>query len=106
METGSTLAPNGRYVAYESNEPGVSGESGAFQVYVREITASGQPGPGKWQISSGRGRMPRWRPDGRELFYFDPPTLMSVDGPSGRPDLRRGDAEAARESSCLEGGTT
>jgi hypothetical protein len=86
METGSTLAPNGRYIAYESNEPGVSSPSGAFNVYVREITASGRPGPGKWQISSRRGLRPRWRPDGRELFFFDPPNLMAVDvrvdGPS------------------------
>jgi eukaryotic-like serine/threonine-protein kinase len=79
MERESTLAPNGRYMAYQSNEAAVPSEKGIMNVFVREILASGEPGPGKWQVSQSRGILPRWRPDGRELFFFDPPALMAVD---------------------------
>jgi Tol biopolymer transport system component len=64
------LSPNGRWVSYFSNE------SGVFEVY-----AQGFPDPqnGKWQVSKGGGLHPRWRADGRELFYISPnQKLMSV----------------------------
>jgi Tol biopolymer transport system component len=79
-ETWSTLSPDARFMAYQSNE------SGGFDVYVREVLASGQPGPGKWQINPRRGFAPVWRPDGREIFYLERRRLMAVavrtDGPS------------------------
>ena len=57
-------------------------ESGQWQVYVVPF-----PGPGgKWQVSAPGGSFPRWRGDGRELFYLSPDgTMMSVavDGTSG-----------------------
>ena len=54
------FSPNGRWIAYTSRE------SGRDEVYVAPF-----PGPGgKWQISSTGGRMPRWRRDGRELFFI------------------------------------
>jgi Tol biopolymer transport system component len=79
MERESTFAPNGRYLAYQSNESTAPGDKGVMNVFVREVLESGMPGPGKWQVSQPRGIMSRWRPDGRELFYFDPPRLMAVD---------------------------
>ncbi len=43
----------------------MSDESGPFEIYVQPF-----PGPGgKWQISGGGGRPPRWSKDGRELVY-------------------------------------
>ena len=58
-----------RWVAYESNE------SGHTEVYVQSIPASGA----KYQISSGGGSSPRWRADGKELFYGTPDAkLMAV----------------------------
>ncbi len=64
-------------------------EAGKEQVYVQSLP--GQP-TGKWQVSNGGGSHPRWRADGRELFYLAlDRTLMSVevrDGPvfvSGTP---------------------
>ena len=76
-ETHSTFSPDGRYVAY------VSDESGRGEVYVQAFPATGA----KWPISSGGGDQPRWRPDGKELFFVGPNrTLMSVEvvaGPSG-----------------------
>jgi Tol biopolymer transport system component len=61
-ETGPAFSPDGRFVAYASNE------SGPAEVYVQTFPAGG----GKWQISNGGGTQPRWRGDGRELFYMSP----------------------------------
>jgi hypothetical protein len=56
------FSPNGRYVAYMSDE------SGRFEIYVTAF-----PGPGgRWQVSQNGGIEPRWRKDGRELFFFAP----------------------------------
>ena len=61
------VSPDGRWLAYVSNE------SGNNEVFVRGLTkdsATGAlvPGPGQF-VSSGGGMSPRWRKDGRELFY-------------------------------------
>jgi hypothetical protein len=54
------FSPDGRWVAYVSNE------SGQYEIYVRPF-----PGPGgQWQISDAGGMQPRWRPDGKELYYL------------------------------------
>jgi Tol biopolymer transport system component len=53
------FSPDGRWMAYVSNE------SGRAEVYVQAFPASG----GKWQISTAGGFFPRWRGDGKELFY-------------------------------------
>jgi len=59
-EIGAGFSPDGRFVAYDSNE------SGKREVYVRDF---GNPGS-RWQISSGGGMSPRWSQDSRELFYL------------------------------------
>ena len=64
------FSPNGRFIAYSSDE------SGRNEVYVQTFPASGT----KWQISVGGGAQPRWRRDGRELFYISPDRkLVAVD---------------------------
>lgn len=55
------FSPDGRWVAYMSDE------SGRSEVYVRPFPA----GPGRAQVSSSGGGQPRWRGDGRELYYVD-----------------------------------
>jgi Tol biopolymer transport system component len=70
------FSPDGRWIAY------VSDESGKREVYVRSFPDSG----GQWQISKGGGSQPRWRRDGKELFYLSPDRkLMAVEvnGSSG-----------------------
>ncbi len=58
-ESNAVFSPDGKWVAYESNE------SGTGEVYIRPF-----PGPGgKWQVSTNSGDNPRWRNDGKELFY-------------------------------------
>jgi Tol biopolymer transport system component len=71
------FSPDVHWIAYTSNE------SGSAEVYVRRFPAAG----GKWQISTRGGAQPRWRRDGKELFYLAPDgKLMAVAvkaGPGG-----------------------
>ena len=56
-----SFSPDGRWVAYSSNE------SGHLEVFVAPF-----PGPGRrWQISTRGGYWPYWRADGREIVYLD-----------------------------------
>jgi len=66
----------------------MSEESGENEIYVANMP--GTP-PGKWQISSAGGYAPRWRNDGRELYYVAPDlrTIMAVDIDPG-PVFRAG----------------
>lgn len=52
-----------------------SSESGQNQIYVQSFPT----GAGKFQISTDLGDEPRWRRDGRELFYLGPQGIMAVD---------------------------
>jgi Tol biopolymer transport system component len=68
------FSPDGRWVAYAATESPVQ------QVYVQSFP----PGRGKWQISTDGGGQPRWRHDGKELFYVDPlGKMMSVETKPG-----------------------
>ena len=59
MEGGGQISPDGRWLAYHSNE------SGRMEVYVQPF-----PGPGpKWSLSREGGQFPRWRDDGKEIFF-------------------------------------
>jgi Tol biopolymer transport system component/predicted Ser/Thr protein kinase len=69
-ELRGVFSPDGRFLAYQSNE------SGRSEIYVQSF-----PGPGgKWQISTAGGIEPHWRGDGKELYYRAPDQkLMAVD---------------------------
>jgi serine/threonine protein kinase len=68
-ETNGQISPDGRWVAYASRE------SGDWEIYVTTFPAAA----GKWQVSRGGGIEPRWRRDGKEIFYIGPrSTLMAV----------------------------
>jgi eukaryotic-like serine/threonine-protein kinase len=54
------FSPDGKWVAYASNE------SGKWEVYVTSFPEL----RGKWQVSNNGGTQPRWRGDGKELFYL------------------------------------
>ncbi|MDA2927732.1 hypothetical protein MYX78_10980, partial [Acidobacteria bacterium AH-259-G07] len=68
-EREAQFSPDGRWVTYTSNE------SGTRQVFVQPFPATG----GKWQISTQGGVQPRWRRDGKELFYIAGSNLMAVE---------------------------
>ena len=58
-EMDAQFSPDGRWIAYESNE------SGQAEIFVRPFPES----RGQWQASTAGGSQPRWRADGKELFY-------------------------------------
>jgi eukaryotic-like serine/threonine-protein kinase len=60
------FSPDSRWVAYASNE------TGNMEIYVSPFPT----GNGKWQVSSVGGQEPRWRGDGKELFYLSPDGKM------------------------------
>ena len=74
-EAFANFSPDGHFIAYVSNE------TGRNEVYITPFPGAS----GKWQVSSAGGMAPRWRGDGRELFYMAPDNrIMSVDiGPKG-----------------------
>ena len=68
-ETNADLSPDGRWLAYQSDQ------SGGMEVYVRPFP---NVDDGQWQISTGGGTHPLWASDGRELFYRRGAALMAV----------------------------
>jgi hypothetical protein len=100
LETGGVFSPDGRWIAYTSNE------SGQPNVYVQPFLRAG----GKYPVSRDGGSHPVWRADGKELFYLSAAaTMMAVpinatgqlEGGEpqtlfqpGRPILTRGQAYA------------
>jgi eukaryotic-like serine/threonine-protein kinase len=68
-EIDPTFSPDGRWLAYASDE------SGQYEVYVRPF-----PGPGlKRMVSTAGGTEPRWRGDGREIFYRAGVAVLAAD---------------------------
>jgi Tol biopolymer transport system component len=60
ITTHARVSPDGRWVAF------ASADSGRFEIYVQNF-----PNPaGRWQVSASGGLQPKWRQDGKELFYL------------------------------------
>jgi len=70
QESEAMFSPDGRWVAYRSNE------SGREEIYVKPF-----PGPaGRWQVSTGGGTRAKWRRDGKEILYLaDDDKIMSAE---------------------------
>ncbi len=62
------FSPDGRYIAYESNE------SGEFDIFVRAFPVSTE----RWQLTTDGGRKPLWSHDGRHLYFVRDETLFEV----------------------------
>jgi len=65
-EVSGRFSPDGRWIVYASDE------SGRSDVYVAPFTGRGGTPGSKWQISTAGGTQPRWRKDGKEIFYLAP----------------------------------
>ena len=76
------FSPDGRWIAYKSNETGGS------EIYVRSTE-----GPGKWQISDGGGWQPMWSGDGKTLFYRSREGLNAIDVAVEGDEFRAGRPE-------------
>jgi eukaryotic-like serine/threonine-protein kinase len=81
-ETQGQFSPDGRWLAYTSNE------AGREEVYVRPFPDSG----GKWEVSPAGGSQPRWRSDGNELFYVAADARLMAVPIRATPDGRAVDA--------------
>jgi Tol biopolymer transport system component len=60
------ISPDGKWVSYASDE------SGNWEIYVTSFPGAA----GKWQVSRGGGTEPRWRGDGKEIFYIAPSGML------------------------------
>jgi len=67
-ETNGMISPDGKWVAYASNE------SGDWEIYVTTFPTAA----GKWQVSQGGGTEPRWRGDGKEIFYIGADSTLTA----------------------------
>ena len=68
QEGTAKFSPDGRWVAYHSNE------SGSSEIYVRPFPAAG----GKWQVSDEGGGFPTWSGDGESIFYRTDEGIMTA----------------------------
>ena len=64
----AVFSPDGRFVAYESNE------SGDFEVYVKPFPSGEQ----RWRVTTEGGRLAKWSPEGSELYFISNDTLYRV----------------------------
>jgi Tol biopolymer transport system component len=69
MEFHPELSPDGRYLAYQSNE------SGRLEIYVRPFP---RVNDGRWQVSTDGGTRAVWARNGRELFFVDPANTLTA----------------------------
>ena len=67
-EANGQISPDGKWVAYASDE------SGNWEIYVTSFPGA----EGKWQVSRGGGTEPRWRGDGKEIFYIAPDGMLTA----------------------------
>lgn len=71
LESDARFSPDGKWIAYTSNE------TGPREVYIIPFNPPSEDPPaaaeptrgGKWQVSTQRGSKPKWRGDGKELFF-------------------------------------
>ncbi len=67
-QSNGQISPDGKWVAYASDE------SGNWEIYVTTFPGAA----GKWQVSSGGGVEPRWRGDGKEIFYIGSTGMLTA----------------------------
>ncbi|MGH9713476.1 MAG: protein kinase domain-containing protein [Candidatus Acidiferrales bacterium] len=67
-QSNGMISPDGKWAAY------VSDELGSPEVYVTNFPGAA----GRWQVSRGGGTEPRWRADGKEIFYLDPKGILTA----------------------------
>ena len=65
-ESTGMISPDGKWAAYASDV------SGNWEIYVTTFPGA----EGKWQVSRGGGTQPRWREDGKEIFYEGPTGIL------------------------------
>jgi len=90
-ERNASMAPDGRWLAYESNK------SGRFEIYVKPFP---NVNDAEHQVSTEGGRTPVWSPDGREVFFVNGSALMAV-AVQSTPAFRAGNPASLFDSRSL-----
>jgi eukaryotic-like serine/threonine-protein kinase len=80
-ELNGEISPDGRWVAYQSNE------SGQEEIYVRPFPNTNTGG---WQVSTGGGTRPLWARSGKEIFYLGPSGAVMSTSVEGGSTFRAG----------------
>ena len=101
-ERWGAFSPDGRWVAYHSNE------SGKNEVYVRAFADPGASEEahvgGLWQVSTAGGTFPAWSPDGQELYYLDPAGVLLAASLTATADTIEVGAPVVLYNSRVHGG--
>jgi Tol biopolymer transport system component len=101
VQTGSNedqgqFSPDGHWVAYTSNESGLS------EIYVIPFPPSSSGG--KWLVSRGGGVQPRWRRNGKELFYISPDSKMMTVEVNTQPLFQAGTPQPLFQTDMVDTG--
>jgi eukaryotic-like serine/threonine-protein kinase len=88
------FSPDGRWVAYQSNQ------SGRFEIYVRAFRGPG----GQTLVSTGGGVYPRWSHDGKELYYIAPDARLMAVSISAKTTIEAGLPTALFQTRKVGGG--
>ena len=95
LESQPQISPDGRWIAYMSNELKGSSE---FEIYVRPFPDVDK---GKWHVSTSGGMSPLWSPDGTELFYRSGDAVISVSLET-EPTFKTGKSEVLFEGRYID----
>jgi Tol biopolymer transport system component len=91
-QSGARLSPDGTWLAYQSEESGTS------EIFVRSFPEARE----RRQVSSSGGTQPRWRADGRELYFISPDSkLMAVDVGAAATTFEAGPAHVLFQTRIL-----
>jgi len=90
------FSPDGHWLAYTSNE------SGRSEIYV--VPFPPDPAARRWVVSQSGGVMPRWRRDGKELFFVSPDWKMMAVDVSTRPTFRSGAPKPLFDTEMIDTG--
>jgi len=78
------ISPDGKWLAYATDD------SGGWNIFVTTFPGAA----GKWQVSVGGGTEPRWRRDGKEIFYLDTKGMLMAAPVRSGPTFSRGTPQA------------
>ncbi|HXB72440.1 MAG TPA: hypothetical protein VNY05_29655, partial [Candidatus Acidoferrales bacterium] len=87
------FSPDGRWIAYASDE------TGSYQVYVQSFPS----GAGKFRVSTAGGAQPRWRRDGKEIFYIGADGRLTAVDVKTEPRFEAGAPQALFDSKIVAG---
>ena len=86
-----SFSPDGKWLAYNNDE------TGRQEIYIQPFPT----GTGRWQVSTAGGVRPKWRKDGKELFFFSPEQqVMAVDVTQKGASLQLGTPHALFKYRC------